>query len=127
MDRPVISTGLKLARVSAGDLPALLVQRVARIRTSAEVTSDYLFHMLSESGFQSALLSGQVGTQLPHITLKSIKEYQVPVPTPTVQMELVGATRATLELIERLEGSLRSRPRPVCCTSAVLARGGVRG
>jgi len=108
MDRPVISTGLKLARVSAGDLPALLVQRVARIRTSAEVTSDYLFHMLSESGFQSALLSGQVGTQLPHITLKSIKEYQVPVPTPTVQMELVGATRATLELIERLEGSLRS-------------------
>ena len=30
LDRPLISTGLKLARVRANDLPCLLLQRVAR-------------------------------------------------------------------------------------------------
>ena len=34
MDRPVISSGLKLGRVTPHDLPALLVQRVARIRAT---------------------------------------------------------------------------------------------
>ena len=36
MDRPVVSAGLKLATVTDSDLPALLVQRVARIRPRAD-------------------------------------------------------------------------------------------
>ena len=77
MDRPVIKAGLKLARVRPADLPALLVQRVARIRPR-EVGSDYLYHWLSSPQFARHLQGTATGTQLPHVTLKSIREYPVP-------------------------------------------------
>lgn len=77
MDRPVISAGLKLARVRPTDLPALLVQRVARIRPH-EVESDYLYHWLSAPQFARHLQRTSTGTQLPHVTLRSVREYPVP-------------------------------------------------
>lgn len=77
MDRPVIKAGLKLARVRPADLPALLVQRVARIRPR-EAGSDYLYHWLSSPQFARHLQGTATGTQLPHVTLKSIREYPVP-------------------------------------------------
>lgn len=112
MDRPVISTGLKLAQAGEEDLPALLVQRVARIRPSPEVDAGFLYLLLNDSQFSSELLKGQVGTQLPHITLRSIKEYEIPVPSPALQGELANVTRSTLESIERLRDELtRTRSR----------------
>jgi type I restriction enzyme S subunit len=77
MDRPVISSGLKLARVRPTDLPALLVQRVARIRP-VSIERDYLYHWLSSREFAGHLQGHATGTQLPHVTLKSIRQYPVP-------------------------------------------------
>ncbi|MDN0196905.1 restriction endonuclease subunit S [Streptomyces sp. S.PNR 29] len=77
MDRPLISAGLKLARVRPGDLPALLVQRVARIRPHS-VDGAYLYHWLSGPEFRQHLKGSATGTQLPHVTLKSIKGFKVP-------------------------------------------------
>jgi len=77
MDRPVISSGLKLARVRPTDLPALLVQRVARIRP-VRIERDYLYHWLSSPEFAGHLQGHATGTQLPHVTLKSIRGYPVP-------------------------------------------------
>jgi type I restriction enzyme S subunit len=75
MDRPVISTGLKLARVTTEDLPALLVQRVARIRPKPGIDSRYLYIMLMSPRFIPHILRSQTGTQLPHITLAGIRSF----------------------------------------------------
>ncbi|MEU9255227.1 restriction endonuclease subunit S [Streptomyces sp. NPDC048270] len=77
MDRPLVSSGLKLARARPGDLPALLVQRVARIRPHA-VDGAYLYHWLGSSAFQQHLGGSATGTQLPHVSLASIREFSVP-------------------------------------------------
>lgn len=77
MDRPVISSGLKLARVKNDDLPALLVQRVARIRPDG-IDSRYLYHWLRSGDFVRHLQRTATGTQLPHVTLASIREFSVP-------------------------------------------------
>ncbi|MFI6124745.1 restriction endonuclease subunit S [Streptomyces sp. NPDC051064] len=77
MDRPLISAGLKLARARPSDLPALLVQRVARIRPHS-INGVYLYHWLSSFEFQQHLKGSATGTQLPHVNLKSIKEFKVP-------------------------------------------------
>ncbi|MEU8914724.1 restriction endonuclease subunit S [Streptomyces nigrescens] len=77
MDRPLISSGLKLARARPSDLPALLVQRVARIRPRS-INNSYLYHWLSSSEFRQHLKGSATGTQLPHVNLKSIKEFKVP-------------------------------------------------
>ncbi|MFD8442577.1 hypothetical protein ACFV11_08285 [Streptomyces globisporus] len=77
MDRPLISAGLKLARARPSDLPALLVQRVARIRPHS-INGAYLYHWLSGFEFQQHLKGSATGTQLPHVNLKSIKQFKVP-------------------------------------------------
>ncbi|MCE1178465.1 MAG: hypothetical protein LWW86_05470 [Micrococcales bacterium] len=88
MDRPVISTGLKLARVTEADCPSLLVQRVARIHP-LHVDGTYLYHWLSGQGFIRHLQGTASGTQLPHVTLKSIRDYPVPRFGPYVERRIV--------------------------------------
>lgn len=77
MDRPVVSAGLKLAMVTHADVPALLVQRVARIRPRF-INGRYLFHYLSMPSFAQHLQRSATGTQLPHVTLRDIRDFPVP-------------------------------------------------
>ncbi|MFM2217457.1 MAG: Type restriction enzyme EcoKI specificity protein, partial [Planctomycetota bacterium] len=42
MDRPMVSAGLKLARVKANDIPCLLVQRMARLRMLDDTMTGFL-------------------------------------------------------------------------------------
>ena len=52
LDRPWITEGQKMARVSKCDLPSLLVQRVARIRASSEELQGLIWASLSSPSFQ---------------------------------------------------------------------------
>jgi type I restriction enzyme S subunit len=103
MDRPVVSAGLKLARVTAADMPALLVQRVARIRPRAAVSGDFLHQILSSRHFIQQLLGNQVGTQIPHITLEAIREFAFVLPEPAIQIAIAKQVRAHVESSERVE------------------------
>ena len=52
LDRPVISSGFKVAQVREEDLPALLVQRVGRfIINKSELLADYLYAYLQTPAF----------------------------------------------------------------------------
>ncbi len=51
MDRPWISEGFKIARVQPEDCPALLVQRVARLRGGNQLPNEFLFHLLNQPAF----------------------------------------------------------------------------
>lgn len=77
MDRPLISSGLKLAMVKERDLPALLVQRVARIRP-IDIDSRFLYYWLQAPSFSAHLSTSATGTQLPHVTLRTVREFPVP-------------------------------------------------
>jgi type I restriction enzyme S subunit len=88
MDRPVIAGGLKLARVNADDLPALLVQRVARIRPASNINPRFLHIALMSPRFVPHLLLSQTGTQLPHITLAGIRSFPLVMPPQDVQMQV---------------------------------------
>jgi type I restriction enzyme S subunit len=103
MDRPVISTGLKLAPVRAGDLPALLVQRVARIRPKTDELRLFLLVAMQHSRFVAHLLGGQVGTQLPHITLKGIRDYAVGLPGQEETQRIVGEVERQLSFVDACE------------------------
>jgi restriction endonuclease S subunit len=55
MDRPIISSGLKIARVGEDDVPSVLVQRVCRFRPHGVLDINYLYLVLSSSDFISHL------------------------------------------------------------------------
>ena len=86
MDRPIISTGLKISEIKNTDLPALLVQRVARIRSST-LPPSFIMALLKHPIFTRKIESSKTETTIPHITLRNVKELQFPLPPPELLEE----------------------------------------
>lgn len=78
MDRPFISEGFKIARLSAADLPALLLQRVGRFQLNDEVSVEYIWAFLHSESFKWQLQRMQKGTDLPHISRFDIEGTLIP-------------------------------------------------
>lgn len=106
MDRPLISTGLKLARVTEDDTPCLLVQRVARIVAASPVTTDYLEIALLTSSFQEQLIGHTTGSDIPHISGEGICSFSIPLPPLDEQMEIVARVGRLLRTEYELETRL---------------------
>lgn len=86
LDRPIISTGVKAAQVRASDLPALLLQRVARAEfVSTEVLPDYFFIWLTSPWFTGAIDPGR-SNGVPHISHKDIE--RIPFSPPSIEEQL---------------------------------------
>lgn len=103
MDRPVVSAGLKLAPVRPGDLPALLVQRVARIRPVHDDLRRYLWIAMQNRRFMEHMLGGQVGTQIPHITLKAIRSFEVGLPGASEMARIVAEVERQFSFLDACE------------------------
>ena len=73
MDRPFITAGFKVARLTRSDLPALLLQRVGRFLADDRRTHDLVWACLHSRAFQYQLLAQQEGTDLPHISRAQIE------------------------------------------------------
>jgi type I restriction enzyme S subunit len=81
LDRPWISEGFKIARLEADDCPALLVQRVARIRPLSSVSTDFLFELLKQPNFTRHCRPTE--TTVPHISPTEIRAFEFPFPRQT--------------------------------------------
>jgi type I restriction enzyme S subunit len=73
MDRPFVGSGFKVAKLSAKDLPALLLQRVGRFQIDDSESSDFVWAFVHSRSFQLQLLAQQEGTDLPHISRTQIE------------------------------------------------------
>ena len=77
LDRPWISEGFKIAKIDAEHLPALLIQRTARIR-AVDINQDYLYYSFINGGFDKH--SNVTGSLVPHISAKDIRSFEVLIP-----------------------------------------------
>ena len=89
MDRPLISTGLKAARIRAEDLPCLLLQRVGRFQFKPGLLPDYLFHFLSSQAFMMHISGDGRSSAVPHISAKQIEAIRIPTPSSKEQQRVV--------------------------------------
>ncbi len=102
LDRPLISTGLKAARVSETDLPSLLVQRVGRLQfTNQAIDADFAYLWLKSSLFVDRIAPGR-SKGVPHISPKDIEGLLVPVPPVAEQRRIVDQTNGVLRLCDVL-------------------------
>jgi len=85
MDRPWIADGLRIARVSAADLPCLLLQRVAALRPLAGLEADYLPWLLGGDAFHHHCVPDMTGVSVPHISPGQIGDFLVAMPPPEEQ------------------------------------------
>ena len=82
LDRPWISDGFKIAKVDSEHLPALLIQRTARIR-AIDINQEYLYYCFVCCGFDKH--SNVTGSLVPHISAKDIKSFEVMLPPIDIQ------------------------------------------
>lgn len=104
MDRPWLEAGLKYARVREHDLPALLVQRVARLRSARQLDQRFLYYLIGSPAFTSHVRSVSTGSTVPHISGKQIKEFSAPVPPVSEQSaiaEILGSLDDRIDWAER--------------------------
>ena len=89
MDRPFIEGGVRVASVSEKDVPALLLQRVARIRPHEELISTFALLLLTGKSFVDYLKPLFTGISVPHVSPGQIKSYRIALPSMREQDEIV--------------------------------------
>ena len=89
MDRPLISEGMRVAKVKESDLPCLLLQRVASLQTGQQLNADYLLGLLSSEMFVAHFSPETTGVSVPHISPEQINNFVIPVPPVCEQMSIV--------------------------------------
>lgn len=89
LDRPIISSGVKVARIGEDDLPALLVQRVGRFLLDPEkLDADYLYAFLQTDLFISEISGHEQSLGVPHISPSQVEAVEIPLPEISIQRQL---------------------------------------
>ncbi len=111
MDRPWIEAGLKYAAVRQPDLPALLVQRVARLRGTENLDTSFLKYVIGSRAFTEHVLGVQTGTAIPHISGDQIKSFEFRLPPIEEQREIahvLGTLDDKIDLNQRTNETLEA-------------------
>ena len=111
MDRPWIEAGLKFSAIRESDLPALLVQRVARLRGNSRLNTQFLRYVIGGRDFTNYVLSVQTGTAVPHISARQIKEFEFLLPPLSEQRaiaHILGTVDDKIELNRRMNETLEA-------------------
>lgn len=111
LDRPIISTGVKVARVLERDLPSLLLQRVGRVQfQSKEVYPEYFLKWLQSFSFISAIDPGR-SNGVPHISQKDIEKIKFSLPPIEEQKQIVAyldGLQAKVEAVKKLQAETQA-------------------
>jgi len=133
MDRPWISGGARVARIRNSDLPALLLQRVARIRARSGLDQDFLELALSSQEFKDSIEADMTGVSVPHVSPEQISSFRIALPKLDKQSEIAQEARRELDKLENLleeasiNISLMQEHRSALISSAVTGKIDVRG
>lgn len=88
MTRPIVSQGIKVAKLSDKDVPCLLNQRVCRFNLTDKINREYLFQILFDKNFISSISGGAIGSQQPNISATKIESIPVPIPPRNIQEKI---------------------------------------
>jgi type I restriction enzyme, S subunit len=81
--------GRSYARLTQSDLPALLLQRVARIR-STKVDVSYMAALVGSESFVNYVDSVKTETAIPHISPADIRRFPIPLPSSLEEQRAIA-------------------------------------
>lgn len=90
MDRPWVSTGIRVSEITKSDLPALLLQRVGRIRGINGVRTSYIKQLLSSQLFLTYFEPMLTGISVPHISGDQVEGFMCPIPAVDEQIQILA-------------------------------------
>lgn len=103
MDRPWISAGVRVAVIGDEDVPSLLLQRVAALRTRTGLLPEFLYRQLQSEAFVHHFLPETTGVSVPHISPTQIACFMITVPPEGEQQGIVEFIEKQTSKFEALE------------------------
>ncbi len=132
MDRPWISSGARVSEIKEQDLPCLLLQRVARIRSNIKSYQPFIKLCLSSNEFREYAEIDLTGVSVPHISPEQISDFYVrdipfddQVYLTKEALEKIGKIQITQEMVEQTIQILQER-RTALISAAVTGKIDVR-
>lgn len=128
MDRPWISSGMRISFIQTGDLPALLLQRVACLRSRGDISMKYVRRAIESSHFRLEIESEMTGVSVPHVSGEQIGNFPLRLPSREWQERIADALDQQVEQTSRLKSSiarqvtLLSERRQALITAAVTGQ-----
>jgi type I restriction enzyme S subunit len=80
--------GKNWCKVLSSDLPALLGQRVCRIRASGKAHQEFLYHAFGSKTFSAYVERVKTGTSIPHISNEQIRNFEIFIPSLPEQKKI---------------------------------------
>ena len=103
--------GKNRAQIKARDLPLLLAQRVACVRSTELSDQNYLFYLIRSEKFEQYVNKIQTGSSIPHISLRQIEEFPVAFPPLSTQQKIASVLSvldSKIELNNRINAELEA-------------------
>ena len=95
--------GKNVALITSSDAGAILVQRVARLRSNDFVLIQFLFQHINSKIFQNYVERINTSSGIPHISEKQIKDFQIFFPSKSEQEKIANTLSSLDNLIEAQE------------------------
>jgi type I restriction enzyme S subunit len=121
MDRPWIGSGFKAAKVSATDAGALLVQRVARLRSLGELPAAFLYELIRSPAFTRHCAPTE--TTIPHISPKDFRSFELERP----DLRQAAAFGEAVGCLDKVRHSVTEQARGTDALFAALQHRAFRG
>ena len=109
MDRPWISTGMRIAQVAADDLPALLLQRVAVLRPKISLDRRFMYWAYRDAAFRGAVEVDLTGVSVPHLSGDQILSHRLPSLPIAEQREIAASLDDTDSQTARLQSAISAQ------------------
>jgi type I restriction enzyme S subunit len=107
LDRPLISSGIKVARVGEADLPSLLLQRVGRFLLKPQaIDADFLYAFLQSTRFIEAISGHDQSLGVPHISPSQVESVEIPLLPLDEQRHIVTRLKVQLAEADALRSAL---------------------
>lgn len=133
LDRPIVSDGIRVASISDEDLPSLVLQRVARIRTKPRANKLFVRYLLESEVFANYLAPLFTGVSVPHMSPGQLGSFTVAMAPLTEQQEIVDyLERETSEIDAAIDDAreaiaLSKERRAAVISATVTGKIDVRG
>jgi type I restriction enzyme S subunit len=104
LTRPILGRKLKITKLKASDVPALLNQRVGKIEVESKTNIDFTYYLFQKFEIINGLLQSMAGTDPPNLSNKGIYAIKCRVPTnKTEQTAIANALSDMDALISQTE------------------------
>ena len=88
--------GENRSQIKKSNLPAILAQRVARLRAKENADQIFIWHLIFSDNFENYIKSIYTGTSIPHISQSQIADFEMSLP-PLPEQHAIASVLSSLD------------------------------